>query len=86
MAYVWRHAFPVAGGLSDYAGGADVGFAEAEELLCAESVYGCAAVVLEHTEEDLHRLHLRLAIARRADGRRDWQALSRERLEDREQQ
>lgn len=50
MAYVWRHAFPVAGGLSDYAGGADVGVVEAEELLCAESVYGCAAVVFEHAE------------------------------------
>lgn len=50
MAYVWRDAFPVAGGLSDYAGGADVGVVEAEELLCAESVYGCAAVVFEHAE------------------------------------
>ena len=50
MAHVWRYPLPVAGGLSDYAGGADVGVVEAEKLLCAESVYGCAAVVLEHTE------------------------------------
>ena len=48
MAYVWCHALPVAGGLSDYAGGADVGVVEAEELLYAESVYGRAAFVLEH--------------------------------------
>ena len=50
MAHVWCHALPVAGGLSDYACGADVGVVEAEELIHAEPLYGCAAVVLEHAE------------------------------------
>lgn len=50
MAHVRRHALPVAGRLPDHACGADVGVVEAEELLRAKPVHGCAAVVLEHAE------------------------------------
>lgn len=43
LAYVWHHAFPVAGGLPCYAGGAHDVVAKAEELFYEESVFGCAA-------------------------------------------